>query len=394
MKRRIKVRKLISEIMIVVMVFGLSGCGSASKDIENKIAAIGEVTEESEGVIQEAREAYEALSESEKSKVANFEVLEEAEKQYDRIMAEEVDALISALDVPQTGTLDDATVQKIQKTREAYDALTAAQREKVANAEVLLNAEAVANSPYGIPIYQSAEDVDLATVLSGHGLKRLVDLFGGVFEESQSVDVYPNHPQFENTYISKKYYFLDEEQWENAQYVNYSIRNPEKRSSNGVNFSNSESLLVYNADLYNGNPYTTSINHLPNEERIDKPPIAARDLEMMLVSSILPFSSYQQFQVTKAETVDGKYRIEFDIEGDNAIEMKDSKGNHLGTTSMDGRYVLIDPDTSLINGYGYERSQEYYNGIENVESISTVSAEIIYGLEELPDYSLARSKAF
>ncbi len=396
MKRRITVRKLISGIMIVVMVLGLAGCGSASKDIENKIAAIGEVTKESEETIREAREAYAALSESDKSKVANFQVLEEAEKQYDRIMAEEVDALISALDVPQTGTLDDATVQMIQKTREAYDSLTVAQQEEVANAGVLLNAEAVANSPYGIPVYPSAEDVDLATVLSGHGIKRLVDLFGGVLDESQSVDVYPNNSKYENTYISKNYYFLDEEQWENAKYVNYSLRSPEKRGlSNGIYFSDSENLLVYDADLYQGNPYIIYINQWPNELHISKQPIEAKDLEMMLEgSSLLPFSSYQQFQVTKAEMVDGKYRIEFDLVGDTSVEMKDSEGNHMGTTSKDGRYVLIDPDTSLICGYGYEEYQEYFNGMENVEKTSTVTAEINYGLEELPDYSRARSKAF
>ena len=36
--------------------------------------------------------------------------------------------------------------------------------------------EPVEDTPYGIPIYESVDDVDLAAVIRGHGEKRLLDI--------------------------------------------------------------------------------------------------------------------------------------------------------------------------------------------------------------------------
>ncbi|WP_276901161.1 carboxypeptidase regulatory-like domain-containing protein [Blautia hydrogenotrophica] len=54
-----------------------------------KINAIGEVTLESEKAIQEAREAYDALSEDQKKEVTNYEKLAEAEKNLEALKQEE-----------------------------------------------------------------------------------------------------------------------------------------------------------------------------------------------------------------------------------------------------------------------------------------------------------------
>ena len=54
---------------------------TAIKDVESKIEAIGtEITLESEGAIEEARTAYDALNEAQKMQVSNYETLEKAEE--------------------------------------------------------------------------------------------------------------------------------------------------------------------------------------------------------------------------------------------------------------------------------------------------------------------------
>ncbi len=110
-----------------------------------KIAAIGEVTLESEGVITEAREAYDALSEAEQSKVTNYETLTAAEQKFaelkeEQASAEKVAAVIAKIDAIGEVTLESETA--ITEARTAYDALTDAEKALVTNYETLTAAEA------------------------------------------------------------------------------------------------------------------------------------------------------------------------------------------------------------------------------------------------------------
>ncbi len=124
----------------------------AAEAVESKIEAIGEVayTESSKAKIEGAREAYEALSNVQKGLVGNYRILAEAEERYkelkaqaeqalaDRKAAEAVEDKIKAIgEVEYT----EASREKIEGAREAYEALSEAQRRLVENYPVLSEAE-------------------------------------------------------------------------------------------------------------------------------------------------------------------------------------------------------------------------------------------------------------
>ena len=113
--------------------------------VEKQIAEIGTVTLDSKDVIEAVREAYNALSDDQKAFVTNYDVLTAAERTYhklavkaeaDRDAAEAVDAKIDAIGEV---TLDSKDV--IEEAREAYDALSADQKKLVTKYDVLTVAE-------------------------------------------------------------------------------------------------------------------------------------------------------------------------------------------------------------------------------------------------------------
>ena len=77
MKKRIS-----SALALLLAVSLLAGCGKSKevRAVEKSIASIGEVTEETEAAIGDARAQYEALPEEERESVSNYETLQEAEK--------------------------------------------------------------------------------------------------------------------------------------------------------------------------------------------------------------------------------------------------------------------------------------------------------------------------
>ena len=114
---------------------------NVAKQVEKLIDDIGEVTLDSEEAIVAAREAYEALSDKEKAIVANLEVLEAAEEAYAALKGESdkiknVEDLIAAI-----GEVTADSGEAIAAAREAYDALSNSEKDQVANAEDLRRAE-------------------------------------------------------------------------------------------------------------------------------------------------------------------------------------------------------------------------------------------------------------
>ena len=132
---------------------------AAAKAVENLIAAIGTVdtSEECKAKIDAAKEAYKALTEAQKAYVTSLSVLENAESKYeelktkeeeeaakkeqeekDKAAAKAVENLIAAI-----GTVDtsEECKAKIDAAKEAYKALTEAQKAYVTSLSVLENAE-------------------------------------------------------------------------------------------------------------------------------------------------------------------------------------------------------------------------------------------------------------
>ena len=108
--------------------------------VKELIDAIGEVTLDSGDAIDAARTAYDKLPEAKKALVDNYEKLTAAEETYtalvDAAAAKAVDDLIDAI-----GEVTADSGDAIKAARAAYDALTDTQKELVKNYEKLLAAE-------------------------------------------------------------------------------------------------------------------------------------------------------------------------------------------------------------------------------------------------------------
>ena len=113
---------------------------AAARAVDDLIDAIGEVTLESGDAIKAARAAYDALTDTQKELVKNYEELAAAEEAYtnlvDAAAAKAVDDLIDAI-----GEVTADSGDAIKAARAAYDALTDTQKELLKNYEKLLAAE-------------------------------------------------------------------------------------------------------------------------------------------------------------------------------------------------------------------------------------------------------------
>ena len=110
----------------------------AAKAVDDMIDAIGEVTLESEGAIDAARAAYEALTEAQQAEVKSYDKLTAAEARLaDLKAAKPVDDMIDAI-----GEVTLESEGAIAAARAAYEALTEAQQAEVKNYDKLTAAEA------------------------------------------------------------------------------------------------------------------------------------------------------------------------------------------------------------------------------------------------------------
>lgn len=76
----IRIKNGLSFILALVICLSLCACGKSEevKAVEEKISSIGEVTIDSSTVVNDARDAYNALSDKDKEKVENADILHEA----------------------------------------------------------------------------------------------------------------------------------------------------------------------------------------------------------------------------------------------------------------------------------------------------------------------------
>ena len=117
---------------------------AAADEVKAKIDAIGTVTLDSAAAIANTRDAYDALTDAQKALVTNYDVLLAAEQQLEELLQQAGDqaaakAVMDRISAIGTVTLDSAAA--IANTRDAYDALTDAQKALVTNYDVLLAAE-------------------------------------------------------------------------------------------------------------------------------------------------------------------------------------------------------------------------------------------------------------
>lgn len=117
------------------------------KAVEDKIAAIGEVTYTSASKIKIdlARAAYDALDDELKASVSNYEVLTAAEARYAELKAEQEDAAAVAPVIAKINAIGKVTINSkalIEAAEAAYAELTESQKALVTNYDVLVAARA------------------------------------------------------------------------------------------------------------------------------------------------------------------------------------------------------------------------------------------------------------
>lgn len=103
-----------------------------------KISAIGTVTLDSEEKIKEARNAYDSVPNSDKSKVNNYDELLAAEDKYIELSIANCITLINGI-----GQITLDSKSDIDSAKQAYDSLSKESKEKVTNYDVLINAAIV-----------------------------------------------------------------------------------------------------------------------------------------------------------------------------------------------------------------------------------------------------------
>lgn len=103
---------------------------------ETKISAIGTIMLDSENKIKDAREAYDALSDEEKAKVVKYTDLINAEAEYEKLSIVNCISLINAI-----GTVSLNSKGQIDEAKRAYDSLSNESKSKITNYSTLKNAD-------------------------------------------------------------------------------------------------------------------------------------------------------------------------------------------------------------------------------------------------------------
>ena len=136
-------RKSTCVILLFLACFLLYSCGKSEAviSVEEQISQIGSIDEFSKITIDSIETQYEALSDSEKKKVENYADLQEAQKEYDNLIASKVVARIDEI-----GEVTKDSYPKIKSAAVAYDELLDEQKQYVTNYDILESAETKYNT--------------------------------------------------------------------------------------------------------------------------------------------------------------------------------------------------------------------------------------------------------
>ena len=136
-------KKILLWVLAGAMMLSLAACGKseAAKAVDDQIAAIGEVTLESETAISEAEAAVDALADEDREQLDNVDKLEQARADYEAlVLAGKVSEVEDAIAAIGTVTLESADT--ITSARSLYDGSEADVRSAVSNPGDLEAAEA------------------------------------------------------------------------------------------------------------------------------------------------------------------------------------------------------------------------------------------------------------
>lgn len=150
--------------------------------VEQLIASIGTVTLEKKDLIDQARTAYDALTDAQKALVKDYPVLEAAITMYRNLLAAQ-----TAVDlIDQIGEVTLESGPKIRAAIEAYNSLTGEQQELVKNYDVLENAATVFDSLQAIgKVERLIDAIGAVSSSSGGQIKAARDAYEALTWEQQ-----------------------------------------------------------------------------------------------------------------------------------------------------------------------------------------------------------------
>ena len=140
-------KRFTAAMLAIAMLLALAGCGKseAAKAVDDQIAAIGEITLDSESAITAAEEAVAALADEDREQLENTAALDEARAAYDELVhAAELDAAASEVEdaIAAIGSVTLESGDAVKAARSAFDAADAEVQALVENAAELDAAEA------------------------------------------------------------------------------------------------------------------------------------------------------------------------------------------------------------------------------------------------------------
>lgn len=161
-------KKYLVVIMAVLMALCLCACGKteAVKAAEEKIAAIGDVTLDSEKRISAAEKAVEKLSDDELKQLDKAEELKKARETYEELVLENKAAAVDSV-IDQIGEVTLESAEKIAAARQEYEAAP----------------ENVKGKVKGLAVLESAENALI--MLRAQRVDELIDQIGEVTLESE-----------------------------------------------------------------------------------------------------------------------------------------------------------------------------------------------------------------
>lgn len=139
-------KKILFLVLTLSLCLALCACGSNVNNLKEQIEALnGNITLDSGPFIEAAEAAYDALSDAEKQEVTNYAVLVSARSQFDELFKNVAQAIALIETLPKQEDIEFKDGYDILDVWEAYNSLTEKEKTKVTNIEKLETAVETVN---------------------------------------------------------------------------------------------------------------------------------------------------------------------------------------------------------------------------------------------------------
>ena len=214
----------------------------------------------------------------------------------------------------------------------------------------------VEGTPYGLPLLEKPEDLDLEAVINGHTLKRLLNLVDNI-QVKQTMKQVTQGNEF-NMDVDD-YYFLDD-----GQYVNYSIQTDQHSK-----------YKTYQLFLFDKEDPTYYSKYEGGRDKYETDP---EIIDILLEGSIYPIDTqFYDYEITDLkEEEDGMVTCAFNVTAKPEFaEQTTGEVPEFSDCS-----VSVDPETGLLRAFSYSMKTD------DIEQAS--NGEVNYNVDQEPDYSL------